>query len=208
MLDIDNELEFIDQGYDLVVGIDEVGRGSWAGPLYMCAYVYENDQLVVSGVNDSKLLSIQKRKSIYKELRVFPYIVNTYSNDEIDKHGLGKTVNIALKSLVEKVESQYQGKKLKFLVDGYFKGKWNDNVDFIKKGDQSVYSIAAASVIAKVERDNWMIVQSRKYKGYDFENNVGYGTKKHRQALEKKGVCPIHRMSYKPIKRILKQKTK
>ena len=111
-------------------------------------------------------------------------------------------------SLIQDISEIFSDKQIIFLVDGHFSGDWDDNVEFITKGDQKVYSIAAASIVAKVERDMWMAEQAKVFPDYDFENNVGYGTRKHIEALQKCGICPIHRRSYKPIKKLLEQKTK
>jgi ribonuclease HII len=96
--------------------------------------------------------------------------------------------------------------KSKVLLDGYFRDPFDFDYKCILKGDSKHYCIAAASIIAKVYRDNLMAEYARKYPEYGFEKNVGYGTKNHQEALEVHGVCDIHRLSYKPIRKMLERK--
>lgn len=198
------ELELLNQGYDFIIGIDEVGRGCWAGPLYMCAYVISKDSGFFEGVNDSKKLSRQTREELYSKLSREPHFLKIIDNKEIDEKGLGKAINFGLKSLIYEVSSQLEGKLL-FIVDGYFKGQWDCEVRFESKADGNYYSVASASIIAKVMRDNLMSDLAKSYPAYLFDSNVGYGTAAHIEAINKHGICDIHRKSYKPIKQFLVQ---
>lgn len=204
MLDLSYEKKLFKEGYDYVVGIDEVGRGCWAGPMYMCAYIVNDQYELVDGVNDSKKVSKKKRGLIYQELIKGEYLIEKVKANKIDEFGLGKSVLMALGSLIDQIQSKFESKKIKILVDGYFKGDWPSCVEFIVKGDSKAYSIAAAAILAKVERDELMVGIGRKYPEYGFESHVGYGTKQHREALNLCGVTDIHRISYKPVKKLLK----
>jgi ribonuclease HII len=204
-LDQSYELGYIDSGYDIVVGIDEVGRGCFAGPLYICAFLYFPGDDKIEGVNDSKLLSKIKREDVALQLLANKYYLQKLESTFLDKVGLSQAMHFGLEQLIEKVRLEYKDQKIVFLIDGYFKGEWGEDVVFIPKGDSKVYSIAAASILAKVERDSWMRKIAIKYPGYDFDNNVGYGTLKHRQAIKRLGICDIHRRSFAPIKAFSQQ---
>ncbi|MFC1780621.1 ribonuclease HII, partial [Patescibacteria group bacterium] len=121
---------------------------------------------------------------------------------EIDELNILEATRLAMKRAVESLNMKRSGI---VLVDGYFKEPFDFDYKCIVKGDEKHYSIAAASILAKVHRDNLMIKLSEKYPHFGFETNVGYGTAKHRRALEEYGVCDIHRRSYKPIKRLLQR---
>lgn len=206
-LDTIFEKKYFKEGYTMIVGIDEVGRGCWAGPMYFCAYIFEIGDEKRRNVDDSKKISRKKREEIYQELDSNNYEIEIFDNDYIDKHTLGRAALEGLERLLTKISTKFPERKIKFLVDGYFKGDWEKRFDvvFLRQGDQKVYSIAAASIMAKVERDRYMIEISKKYDCYDFENNVGYGTKKHRRGLMHNGICTIHRKSYKPIRKIIEK---
>jgi len=204
-LKTNREVEYFNQGLDLIIGIDEVGRGAWAGPLYLCAYVYSKSEKWIEGIKDSKLLSKKKREILQKQFNKNSNKLIIISNEEIDKLGLGVAMNKALKELIDDVRNSFKYKKLLFFVDGYFKGDWGDDVKFEAKADRNIYSVACASVIAKVLRDNEMLALSKVYPEYNFELNVGYGTKSHIEVLEKLGPCEIHRKSYKPVKEVIQK---
>ncbi len=190
---------------DICVGIDEVGRGAWAGPMYFGYFVYLFGDNIIDGVNDSKKLSISKRQKIFDQLKSTErggYLSVTVKC--INKYGLKKAMNEGLVSLVGKIRDIYSKYNILFLIDGRFSGNWTEDIRFVDKGDAKYYSIAAASIFAKVSRDNLMKQLSEKYPKYGFENHVGYGTKKHREAIAKFGVLPMHRITYKPIERFLR----
>lgn len=202
-LNLDYEKALIAKGTDVVIGIDEVGRGCWAGPMYMTGFEIRVDSPLINGINDSKKISKLKRNDLYTKLASASYYTNKKSANEIDGVGLGKAINFALKEILEYYSKLYAEQNIKFLVDGNFAGDWDKNIEFIPKGDSKIYSIATASIIAKVERDNHMANLDKQFPKYGFKNHVGYGTKAHREALEKYGVLPVHRKSYKPIKKLM-----
>lgn len=201
-LTLDYELKLLNSGYDLVIGIDEAGRGPWAGPVSISAYCVSLDTPQIKKVNDSKKVSKKSRKEVFKTLNTKPhkYYNLLIGNLEIDKEGIGHAIHEGIKNLIRQATRDNKGKKIKFLIDGYFKLKLDIDYEFITKGDSKIYSIAAASIIAKEVRDEEMCKLALKFPYYGFERNVGYGTREHRNAIEKYGVCEIHRRSFKPIK--------
>lgn len=201
----EKEIELFNRGYDFVVGVDEVGRGAWAGPLYLCAYIYSKSEVWIEGIKDSKLLSETRREKLYKYFNKDAYKFEIISNNKIDEFGLGNALCGGLKKLIDGIRCDLKMKKVIFIVDGYFKGEWDEDTVFEIKADRNIYSVACASVIAKVTRDRFMKQIASKYPGYLFEQHVGYGTKNHIEALLQFGLCDIHRKSYRPIKDLVLQ---
>lgn len=194
------EDKYIQDGYKYVVGLDEVGRGSWAGPVVVGAFVFKKSSVIVEGVNDSKKISLKKRIGLYDCLiSENLYTIGTASVEEIDQLNIVEATRLAMIRSINKLQIN----NFFCLIDGYFKRGFDFNHKLIKSGDSKHYSIACASIIAKVYRDNMMTKLSKKYSKYGFDTNVGYGTKKHREGLEEFGVCAIHRKSYKPVKKHL-----
>ncbi len=190
------------EGYHIVVGIDEVGRGPLAGPVAAGAVVIRPDTEILELVRDSKTLSEKQRNEVYGEIKekVWGYGVGMVSEREIDEIGIQSAVQKAMVLALEHVERMIERKAEYLLIDG-------TNVELlgeyptmkISKGDLHHYSISAASVLAKVDRDNLMIKYAKQFPNYGFERNMGYGTKEHMDALKKFGPCKIHRRSYKPV---------
>jgi ribonuclease HII len=182
---------------DLVFGMDEVGRGSFAGPLVASAVCFENEYEWFKDINDSKLLAAKKRellsKYILKSGKCFTEIVEIA---EINQKGIGKCNQLVFERLITKVLSKHKKKKVHFLIDGRKQNIQEKNINFIIKGDNKIISIAAASIIAKVFRDKLMTDLEEIYKGYGFSQNKGYGTKFHQDAIKKLGICAIHRTSF------------
>ena len=184
-----------------VVGIDEVGRGAWAGPLVAVAYLCENP---VEGVKDSKLLSKAQREEIYPKLVSNGFWIESWiSNKDIDARGVNWTNNEACKGAVEGLIALYRPQidlnSLEVLVDGSkpIYGLPGIKQRSIIQGDRSVYEIGAASIIAKSGRDMWM--ESRQYSGrYGWGTNSGYGTKAHEETIKKYGLTELHRKSFIP----------
>lgn len=200
------EQNLIEQGYSYVGGVDEAGRGPWAGPVSAGCVVISDPTQMVDGVGDSKKLSADKRESLISEIKEksTAWGVGLVSANEIDEIGIQEAVLKAMRTAVNQCEEQI-GQKLDYiiadglgirLIDGY-------KMDKIKAGDAKHYTIAAASIIAKVERDRLMYKYAQKYPEYGFDSHVGYGTKKHIEALETFGPCEIHRKTYKPIAKLL-----
>jgi ribonuclease HII len=197
MLNFEVESKLFQQGFDLVVGIDEVGRGCLAGSLYMVGFVSSSQTQVLPNVNDSKKLSQPKRENIFNQVNSNEYYLCASSNKEIDELGLGPVLRSSLQDIIEYFQNKYPNLKIKYLVDGKFSGEWGRDIEFITKGDSKIYSIAMASIIAKVLRDRYMHEQSINYPNYRFDKNVGYGTAEHIKAINEYGLCSLHRVSFK-----------
>jgi ribonuclease HII len=192
----DHEKEFWDKNLK-VFGIDEVGRGSFAGPLVGAAVSFENYKKFewLKDINDSKLLSHKQRVHLSRKIKNnTKYFIETINLTTIDKIGIGKSNALLFKRLIKKISKEYKG--IYFLLDGR-QNLENRNSKFIIKGDSISISIAAASIIAKVYRDGLMKDLDNYYKGYDFAKNKGYGTKFHREAIKKLGLSGFHRKSFK-----------
>lgn len=206
-LNLDSEKNFLLSGYDAIVGIDEVGRGCIAGPVCVCGFyvdfstIYKLENLIYQSncnfvVYDSKKLTKVQRNISFKILKEFKFLVKYKSNIEIDKFGIVFCINFLIKEIINEYSNVFSSKRILFLVDGIFKENFGLNVLKIIKGDAKYFSIAASSIIAKVSRDDLMRNLSQKFPIYDWENNVGYGTKKHYKAIEKYGLSEYHRNSF------------
>ncbi|MFZ8865014.1 MAG: ribonuclease HII [Rickettsiales bacterium] len=184
----------------IVAGIDEAGRGPLAGPVVAAAVIflkYASDY--IADLNDSKKLTPKKRTELYNKLITDPNICYDYAiitATEIDQINIFQATQKAMKLAVSKLKI----KPDYFLVDGNHKMISNNNAIPVIKGDNISNSIAAASIIAKVIRDNMMHDLAIKYPQYDWLNNAGYGTKKHIEAIAKYGITKYHRKTYAPIK--------
>ena len=176
-----------------IIGADEVGRGSLAGPIVGAAVKLEFQHLdLLSDVKDSKKLSPKKREEIYervKENRI-EYSISECSNLHIDQNGISVSSKEVLFNSINKL---YQ-KSDKVYVD-HFKIDKFGSISLVR-GEENSYSIALASIIAKVYRDNLMVDFGSKYPQYFFEKNKGYGTREHLNMIQKYGVCDIHRLSF------------
>lgn len=195
------------------IGIDEVGRGSWAGPLILCALAFPEGIHIPQSVciRDSKALnrSQRERSSIFlRENSIFCF--SFVSRGTIDRLGIHKATIRGLRSVARKIseliiiKENCTGEQYKerycLKIDGRRICQLQDPHEFIVRGDQTEREISAASILAKVRRDAYMTRMARKYPHYGFERNAGYGTAEHRRALEYSGICEIHRLSYRPIK--------
>ncbi len=185
----------------MILGIDEVGRGPWAGPLVVGAVVLGG--ITIDGLTDSKKLSKKRREELDTIIReqAVGYGLGWVHADEIDRIGLSHALKEATKRAVDDVKASYHeiiiDGTINFL-DGTTKGKY---VTTMPKADLLVPSVSAASIIAKVARDNFMKEQDDIYEGYQFASHVGYGTAAHRAAIEKNGITPLHRLSFAPLKK-------
>lgn len=193
------ELDLIRKGYQRIVGIDEAGRGSWAGPVAVGAYEYLRDEAVNESITDSKLINIKKRLEIFKEYDPKRFLVKYASPQEIDDLNISQAIIVKIKEIIE----HYNAADTFFIIDGTFKCNFGVNSMQVIKGDLKHYSIAAASIAAKVSRDLLMCELAIKYPEYAFEKHKGYGTQIHAAAIERAGICEIHRKSYAPIKKYL-----
>ena len=193
------ELDLIKQGYQLIGGIDEVGRGPLVGPVVAaCVVLPLNYKL--PGLNDSKKLSEKKRKLFYQIIKKDALGIGIGIIDEkiIDQVNIYEATKLAMKAAIKNnpIKIDY------LLIDAM---KLDVDIPFqaIIKGDQKSLSIAAASVIAKVTRDNLLLELDKKYPQYNFKNNKGYGTKKHLEALKLYGALKEHRVSFKPVQDVI-----
>ncbi len=200
------EMLLWDQGYDYVIGIDEVGRGAFAGPVVAAAVVYPKNYLLdkLNRVHDSKLLKPLVRETLDKEIRTNcqHFGIGLVDVPTINKEGIGKAtfgaMVLAVENIFEKLRNKETGnKKIFVLIDGFICPELKDNKQkAIVKGDQKCFSIAAASIIAKVYRDALMQKLHNDFPAYGFAENKGYGTKSHRDALKQHGLCHLHRTSF------------
>jgi ribonuclease HII len=183
----------------MIVGVDEVGRGCWAGPLVAGAVLLGEP---IAGLKDSKKLSRLRRSRLDAEIRVHAvsYGLGWVSPMEIDEIGLTAAVRLAMQRATADIRMPYD----EIIIDG--------NLNFLSdnpkstcliKADDTVPAVSAASIIAKVARDNYMIEMARLHPGYDFDKHVGYGTAAHIAALKELGVHKLHRRSFAPIKAML-----
>src|SRR5581483_1970774 len=178
-----------------ILGIDEVGRGCWAGPLVAGAVLLHEP---IPGLRDSKKLSRKQRERLDAEIRVQALAVGIgwVTPGEVDTLGLTRAVQTAMERAVAQITAAYE----EIIIDGSFNFlKSNPKASALVKADDSVPAVSAASIIAKVARDNFMKEAAKQYPGYGFESHVGYGTAVHIQALKAQGVCELHRLSYRPI---------
>ena len=191
MWQIENEL--FDQGVRLVCGVDEAGRGPLAGPVCAAAVILPPN-LVIPGLNDSKKLSDKKRRELFPLIKEksLAYGIAFADHHEID------TVNIlqATYLAMERAILQLQVKPEFALIDGNRAKDFGLPVRTVVHGDSLSANIAAASILAKVTRDDYMEGIAAQYPQYSFEVHKGYGTKAHYAALDEFGPCPIHRMSF------------
>ena len=183
----------------MILGIDEVGRGPWAGPLVVGAVVL--GEASIEGLTDSKKLSAKRRAALDIEIRekASGFGLGWVHADELDRIGLAESLRVATIRAVEQVKVPYS----EIIIDGTInflkettKGQY---VTVLPKADLLVSSVSAASIIAKVARDEYMTAQDAEHPGYAFTSHVGYGTAKHRLAIEQLGVTPLHRLSFAPL---------
>ncbi len=205
---LEHEIDLWKKGYT-VIGVDEVGRGAFAGPLYVGGVVfssttnYERTNYLLSlGINDSKKLSANRRKLLSKVIQKesLAYHISIIDVAQINRIGIGKATFRAMRNVVQNLYNRTSSGKIFVLVDGFYikhlKNIGLKNQKGIVGGDGISLSIAAASIIAKVARDEHMTKLSAKYQQYHFDKNKGYGTLSHRQALSKFGPTALHRTDF------------
>jgi len=190
------ERELIAQGFLIIAGVDEAGCGCWAGPVYAAAVILPLDSRIAL-IRDSKRLSHDQRSRVIIDIkqRATAWAVGTASHEEVDKLNIRQAAFLAMRRAIESLSMKPQA----VLVDGFQIPNLSIPCRRIIGGDRIVKSIAAASIIAKVERDIEMERLDDVHPGYGFADHKGYGTKAHQIALKKLGASAIHRMSYKPL---------
>ena len=198
------EEELYANGTTSIAGIDEAGRGPLAGPVVVACVVMPRDSMI-EGVNDSKKVSEKKREKLYEEIikEAIGYGVGIISQEEIDRINILNATKEGLTTAIKEMEKDLKEKKRNFdkpeiiLVDALTKID-TDHIPYksIIKGDAKSYSIAAASIIAKVTRDRIMRKWAEVYPMYGFEKHKGYGTSAHISAIKEYGLCPLHRRSF------------
>ena len=190
------EKELYAQGVQLIAGVDEVGRGPLAGPVVAAAVILPNN-CKIPGLNDSKKIPKSKHQAIYQAVldQAISVGIGVKDNHVIDRVNIYEATKLAMLEAIQELDPQPQH----LLIDA-MKLDLPISQTPIIKGDANSLSIAAASIVAKVTRDQMMAVYDQEYPGYDFAQNAGYGTTKHLEGLEKQGVSPIHRRSFEPIK--------
>ena len=182
-----------EQGVELICGVDEAGRGPLAGPVCAAAVILPKG-VQIPGLNDSKKLSDKRRRELFpviKEMAV-AYGIAMVDHAEIDRINILQATYEAMRQAI----SQLSVKPELALVDGNRSADFGVNVQTVVHGDSLSASIAAASILAKVTRDDYMLEMAEQYPGYGFEIHKGYGTKAHYEALRTLGASPIHRMSF------------
>ena len=181
------------EGYKMICGVDEAGRGPLAGPVCAAAVILPRG-LELPGLNDSKKLTDKKRRELFPIIKeqAIAYGIGLASHEEIDKVNILQATYLAM----ERAIAQLEGKADFALIDGNRAKDFGLPVRTVVKGDSLSASIAAASILAKVTRDDIMLEMAEKYPEYGFEVHKGYGTKAHYEALRAHGHSPIHRMSF------------
>jgi len=189
-----------------VIGVDEVGLGAWAGPLVVCAFAAPNLEWNEPGLNDSKKLDKYPRWALGKNLiKMYEdqYEIVWVSAEEIDRMGIAKALPWATNEAVEKLIARI-GMPDRVILDGKDSGPSPVlGAERYPQADGKYTPVMAASVIAKVTRDEHMAFWAREHPNYGFDQHVGYGTDMHREAIQLHGLLPLHRRSYRPIREYL-----
>lgn len=206
------EKKLLKEGYKYIYAVDEVGMGCLAGPVVVCAVMLDRKFFAkqypkLNRLRDSKLLNVNQREQFAKTLMTMPdlrYELISCSSKTIDRINIYQAARLAMKRAVLKLRTTNYKLQTIVLVDGRskVKGLKQDQVAIIK-GDRKVFSIACASIIAKVYRDKMMIKYAKRYPQYGFEKHKGYGTKLHQSRLIQFGPSAIHRKSFAPVAKLL-----
>lgn len=190
----------------MILGIDEVGRGPWAGPLVVGVVILGGAE--IDGLDDSKKLTKKRREALDVEIRekAAAWALGWVSAQELDEAGMSEALRLATRRAVEQIQAQCRQQNLAFseiIIDGkvnFLRGTALEKFAMtMPKADGLIPSVSAASIVAKVARDQFMAEQAAVYPGYGFASNAGYGVAKHRAAIERLGVTPLHRLSFAPL---------
>lgn len=182
----------------IILGIDEVGRGCWAGPMVAGAVILG---VKIDGLKDSKQLSKKARTVLAAQIQASAtaFGIGWVSAEEIDKVGLTEANRLAVVRALDEISIPYD----EIIIDGSVNFLADNKLaKAVIKADQTIPAVSAASIIAKVARDEYMSLMDQKYPGYQFADHVGYGTASHSQALDRLGICPLHRLSFKPVAKL------
>lgn len=199
----------------MILGIDEVGRGPWAGPLVVGAVILGGAE--IDGLDDSKKLTKKRREALDVEIRekAAAWALGWVSAQELDDIGMSEALRLATRRAVEQIQAQCRQQNLAFseiIIDGkvnFLRGTALEKFAMtMPKADGLIPSVSAASIVAKVARDQFMAEQDAVYPGYGFASNAGYGVAKHRAAIERLGVTPLHRLSFAPLAKYADNKAK
>ena len=199
----------------MILGIDEVGRGPWAGPLVVGAVILGGAE--IDGLDDSKKLTKKRRQTLDALIRqqAAVWALGWVSAQELDAIGMSEALRLATRRAVEQIQAQCRQQNLAFseiIIDGkvnFLRGTALEKFAMtMPKADGLIPSVSAASIIAKVARDQFMAEQDAVYPGYGFASNAGYGVAKHRAAIERLGVTPLHRLSFAPLAKYADNKAK
>jgi ribonuclease HII len=215
------EKKYLFNSKTVMIGVDEVGRGCWAGPVLSCAsYIYPSEFKNLPKINDSKIMSKKARREIFASSSTFSRsAIGCSTVNEIENFGINASNDLAaLRAIVLMVQNFSFNTDKNLFFDIFLDGNRIPSFDMfeklfsliknrikiycIVKGDSKLMSIALASIIAKETRDTIMYQQHLLYPYYNFKNNVGYGTKEHRDMITKHGITKIHRRNFKPISTI------
>ncbi len=187
-------------GYRLVAGGDEAGRGPWAGPVY-AAFVILDEGKRIEGLDDSKKLSRRRRRELFEQIcsEALAFGIGTASPEEIDRINILEATRLAFQRAFEGLQQRPD-----YVLLDYIKLPWlRLPHQAFARGESISASVAAASILAKEARDLYMEEVAQMYPKYGFEKHMGYGTAAHQQALLEHGPCPLHRRSFKPVKKLL-----
>ncbi len=193
---LEYEHKLLAEGKQLIGGIDEVGRGPLAGPVVVaCCVMPLNDADIIQGVNDSKKVSEKNREILYERIKekAIAYQIEMLDEKAIDEMNILAATKWCMAKAIEDISKKV---KLDIVLIDAVNIDTNVPIEPIIKGDAKSYSIACASILAKVTRDRMMVEMDKKYPGYDFASNKGYGSKKHIDAIKTIGPCEIHRRTF------------
>lgn len=197
-MDIKRELDKIYENYNLIIGVDEVGRGCLAGPVVSCAIIMKKNSFI-DGVKDSKKLSKKKRALLYDKIlsECVGYGIGIVDNEKIDEINIKQASRLAMKNAILNLKD-LNGNKIygDFLITDAEKVDVDIPQINLIHGDEISYVVSCASIIAKEFRDYMFVEYDEKYPNYNFIKNVGYGTKDHYKGIDENGITPIHRLTF------------
>jgi ribonuclease HII len=205
--DLSYEHRLLASGLEFIAGLDEAGRGAWAGPVVAAAVILPMQQFdllnLLDGVRDSKLMTARQREYWHEKICsiALSSAIGACNSNEIDQIGIVPATQLAMQRALEQIHPAPEH----LLIDYITLPDLSTPQTAIPHGDARVLSIAAASVLAKVGRDRIMVTFDENYPGYGFSRHKGYGTAFHRTELNQLGACDIHRRSYKPVAQALEK---